>query len=46
MSNAPRETGVVPRRIHLVVAIDRLLVRRLTLTPYGHDGGATVRKGT
>jgi hypothetical protein len=33
MSNAARETGVVPRRIHLVVAIDRLLVRLLTLTP-------------
>jgi predicted nucleotidyltransferase component of viral defense system len=29
MSNAAREAGVVPRRIHLVVAIDRLLVRLL-----------------
>lgn len=29
MSSAAREAGVVPRRIHLVVAIDRLLVRLL-----------------
>jgi hypothetical protein len=29
MSNAAREAGVVPRRIHLVVAIDRLLARLL-----------------
>jgi predicted nucleotidyltransferase component of viral defense system len=29
MSNAAREAGVVPRRIHLLVAIDRLLVRLL-----------------
>lgn len=27
MGNAARDSGVVPRRIHLVVAIDRLLVR-------------------
>lgn len=33
MSNAARETGVVPRRIHLVVAIDRLLVRLLQAAP-------------
>jgi hypothetical protein len=30
MTNAARGAGVVPRRIHLVVAIDRLLVRLLT----------------
>lgn len=29
MGNAARDAGVVPRRIHLVVAIDRLLVRLL-----------------
>jgi predicted nucleotidyltransferase component of viral defense system len=29
MGNAAREAGVVPRRIHLVVAIDRLLARLL-----------------
>jgi predicted nucleotidyltransferase component of viral defense system len=33
MSNAAREAGVVPRRIHLVVAIDRLLVRLLQTAP-------------
>ena len=33
MSNAARETGVVPRRIHLVVAIDRLLVRLFQAAP-------------
>jgi predicted nucleotidyltransferase component of viral defense system len=33
MSNAARETGVVPRRIHLVVAIDRLLDRLLQAAP-------------
>ena len=33
MANAAREAGVVPRRIHLVVAIDRLLVRLLQATP-------------
>ena len=33
MSNAAREAGVVPRRIHLVVAIDRLLVRLLQAAP-------------
>jgi predicted nucleotidyltransferase component of viral defense system len=33
MSNAAREEGVVPRRIHLVVAIDRLLVRLLEAAP-------------
>lgn len=29
MTNAARDSGVVPRRIHLVVAIDRLLARLL-----------------
>jgi hypothetical protein len=29
MGNAARDAGVVPRRIHLVVAIDRLLIRLL-----------------
>jgi len=33
MSTAAREAGVVPRRIHLVVAIDRLLVRLLQAAP-------------
>lgn len=33
MSNAAREAGVVPRRIHLVVVIDRLLVRLLQAAP-------------
>lgn len=33
MGNAAREAGVVPRRIHLVVAIDRLLVRLLEGAP-------------
>ena len=33
MSNAAREAGVIPRRIHLVVAIDRLLVRLLQAAP-------------
>lgn len=33
MSNAAREARVVPRRIHLVVAIDRLLVRLLQAAP-------------
>jgi predicted nucleotidyltransferase component of viral defense system len=33
MSNAAREAGVVLRRVHLVVAIDRLLVRLLQAAP-------------
>jgi len=33
MGNAARDAGVVPRRIHLVVAIDRLLVRLLEAAP-------------
>ena len=33
MGNAARESGVVARRIHLVVAIDRLLVRLLAAAP-------------
>jgi predicted nucleotidyltransferase component of viral defense system len=33
MGNAAREAGVVPRRIHLVVAIDRLLARLLQAAP-------------
>lgn len=33
MANAARDAGVVPRRIHLVVAIDRLLERLLTAAP-------------
>lgn len=33
MSNAAREAGVVPRRVHLVVAIDRLLLRLLQAGP-------------
>ncbi len=33
VGNAAREAGVVPRRIHLVVAIDRLLVRLLQAAP-------------
>jgi len=33
MGNAARDAGVVPRRIHLVVAIDRLLVRLLAAAP-------------
>jgi Nucleotidyl transferase AbiEii toxin, Type IV TA system len=33
MSNAAGEAGVVPRRIYLVVAIDRLLVRLLQAAP-------------
>jgi hypothetical protein len=33
MWNAAREAGVVPRRIHHVVAIDRLLVRLLQAAP-------------
>ncbi len=33
MGNAAREAGVVVRRIHLVVAIDRLLVRLLAAAP-------------
>ncbi len=33
MTNAAREAGVVPRRIHLVLAIDRLLVRLLEAAP-------------
>jgi hypothetical protein len=33
MANAAREAGVVPRRIHLVVAIDRLLERLLQAAP-------------
>jgi hypothetical protein len=45
MGNAARDAGVVPRRIHLVVAIDRLLVRLLAAAPgrwvvkggYGHS---------
>jgi predicted nucleotidyltransferase component of viral defense system len=35
MANGAREAGVVPRRIHLVVAIDRLLVRLFHAAP-GH----------
>jgi len=33
MTNAARDAGVLPRRIHLVVAIDRLLVRLLAAAP-------------
>jgi predicted nucleotidyltransferase component of viral defense system len=33
MTKAAREAGVVPRRIHLVVAIDRLLARLLVAAP-------------
>ena len=33
MGNAARDAGVVARRIHLVVAIDRLLVRLLAAAP-------------
>lgn len=33
MGNAAREAGVVPRRIHLVLAIDRLLARLLAAAP-------------
>ena len=33
MTNAAREAGVVARRIHLVVAIDRLLARLLVAAP-------------
>lgn len=33
MANAARDAGVVARRIHLVVAIDRLLVRLLQAAP-------------
>ncbi len=33
MGNAARDAGVVPRRIHLVVAVDRLLVRLLAAAP-------------
>jgi predicted nucleotidyltransferase component of viral defense system len=33
MANAAREADVVPRRIHLVVAIDRLLARLLQAAP-------------
>ena len=33
MTNAAREAGVVPRRIHLVLAIDRLLARLLVAAP-------------
>lgn len=33
MGNAARDAGVVPRRIHLVIAIDRLLVRLLDAAP-------------
>lgn len=33
MSNVAREAGVVPRRIHLVVALDRLLIRLLQAAP-------------
>lgn len=33
MGNAARDAGVVPRRIHLVVAIDRLLTRLLEASP-------------
>ena len=35
MGNAARDGGVVPRRIHLVVAIDRFLVRLLEAAPGG-----------
>ena len=40
MAGEARKAGVVPRRIHLVVAIDRLLVRLLAAAP-----GAWVVKG-
>ena len=33
MGHAARDAGVVPRRIHLVVAIDRLLFRLLEAAP-------------
>ena len=33
MGNAARDAGVVPPRIHLVVAVDRLLVRLLAAAP-------------
>jgi len=33
MTNAARDAGVVPRRIHLVVVIDRLLARLLAAAP-------------
>jgi hypothetical protein len=33
MGNAAREASVVPRRIHLVIGIDRLLVRLLAAAP-------------
>lgn len=33
MTNAAREAGVVPRRIHLLVGIDRLLARLLQAAP-------------
>ena len=41
MGNAARNAGVVARRIHLVVAIDRLLVRLLAAAP----GGWVVKGG-
>jgi hypothetical protein len=41
MAGAARDAGVVPRRIHLVVAIDRLLVRLLSAAP----GGWVVKGG-
>ncbi|MBI2776233.1 MAG: nucleotidyl transferase AbiEii/AbiGii toxin family protein [Chloroflexi bacterium] len=41
MGNAARDAGVVARRIHLVVAIDRLLVRLLAAAP----GGWVVKGG-
>ena len=33
MANAAREAGAVPRRIHLTLAIDRLLARLLVAAP-------------
>lgn len=41
MGNAARDAGMVARRIHLVVAIDRLLVRLLEAAP----GGWVVKGG-
>lgn len=43
MGNAPRDAGVVARRIQLVVAIDRLLVRLLEAAPgrWAVKGGYT-----
>ena len=43
MSNAAREAGVVPPRIRLVVAIDRLLVRLLQAAPGSGSSRAATR---